>query len=1048
MSAQMSFEEWDKANPAQPQAPTTTTPPMSFEEWDKANPQQPKETSWGDVATGAATNLIPSVGNVIKGVAEMAVHPVDTVQGMGDVILGGVNNAMPASMQPDILTEQRKKAGALGDVYADRYGSVEGFKSTLANDPAAIMMDASMLLGGAGAAAKGGSIAAEAAAATAAKTAATNLGAVGNVAASAATGITKVAGGLGRVAEMANSAAVVTNPLYLPIKGTVATAKALPAIADFVKTPSNFIGANAEKIAEDFASRDKLFETPDSQSMGAAGVSKEMNRATMAEQLGFTGDKGLTAGQLSRDPVQQAFESDAAKIEGGMPLVERTVNQERHTHQKIDDFFEQTGAETGDLTSAGDVVSSHINNLAKQARAKSTAEYDKAAASPEGDKLVQLNDLASYINANSYDADLAPVLGAIKNKMLGNGWAEVDPVNPNGIIAKDMPLRDTESLRKTMAVATREIGNSNAHYGGEMKPLIDKVTEEAGGDLYKAARSAHRSYAETFKNTPIISDLISSKKGTNQRKVALEQVYGHIEKSPAASIEIVKNLLNGSGESGVQAWKEIQGRVIGEMSAEAKRIVAPNAAGESLVSVAGINKFVENLDKNGKLDLFFDTAQAEEIRGLGEITKTLMTHPTGAVNASNTGRVIANIAGMALDATISGALFGAPLPLVTGAKILRSQITGARARANVQAALNPKLPNGGVPPTPPTGGGTPPIPPTPTGGGTPPTGGTPSLPPPAKTLSLPTREDSLQQAFNDQHGDTIRFKSDGSTITRGEKYNRYIDNGKSPDEARTLVEADVINNKGSVTRATPTKRNETAIKLGQDLPAKPPSPIYKESSAKDPLILGNDGRVMQFANEAEATDFIAKNGLSGTHSADVAFGNNVVKLKENKNTLPSRDSIINAGVKSETPAPKTLPAKPKPPAINHEKDNILTAIRKLGGIDKGMYESTYGDTRGLKEQGINNVFKSAGGKSIDDLQSQLRSEGYLTPEGDAHELANLLYEPSVKEAFSSRKANYDHLKPVETEPQSLPAKPKKEAADVRIDNAWTQALSEKNRLKE
>jgi len=96
--------------------------------------------------------------------------------------------------------------------------------------------------------------------------------------------------------------------------------------------------------------------------------------------------------------------------------------------------------------------------------------------------------------------------------MLGNGWAEVDPLNPNGIVAKDMPLRDTESLRKTMAVATREIGNSNAHYGSEMKPLIDRVTEAAGGDLYKAARSAHRAYAETFKNTPIISDLISSKK--------------------------------------------------------------------------------------------------------------------------------------------------------------------------------------------------------------------------------------------------------------------------------------------------------------------------------------------------------------------------------------------------------------------------------------------------------------------------------------------------------------------------------------------------------
>ena len=651
-----------------------------------------EQTSWGDVATGAVKNFLPSVGNVITGMVKPAIDNIANIKNVGDalsltasatnpamqvakevggLVAGGINNAMPESMQPDILAGDRKKASDIGDIYSDRYGSMEGFKRTLAQDPAAVMMDASMAFGGAGAAAK--------------------------------------AGGLARVAEIANKAAVVTNPLYLPAKGVQVAANALPKATEFIKTPANLIGANPEKIAEEFANRPKLFETNDSQSMGAAGTSKEMNRATLAEQLGFTGDKGLTAGQLSRDPIQQAFESDASKIEGGMPLVERTVNQERHAHQKIDDFFEGTGATTGDLTSAGDAVSSHINDLAKVSKAKVNTEYAKAAASSEGDRLLQLNELADYLNTNRSSSSVSPILSVAKKQMLDMGWAERDPLNPSHIIAKDMPLREVEKLRQTIVNGTG-FDAPNQYQAGKMKGLLDAKTDATGGDLYKSAREMHKGYADTFKNTPIISDLISSKKGTNQRKIALEKVYDHIEKSPAASIQVVKDLLNGSGEKGVQAWKEIQGRTIGKLAEEAKRIGTPNAAGESPVSVAGINKYIESLDKQGKLDLFFDTSQAEEIRGLGEITKTLMTHPSGAVNASNTGRVIANIAGMALDATISGALFGAPLPLVTGAKILRGKITGKRASAKVQAALNPKLPTGGLPPTPPPAGGLPPRP--------------------------------------------------------------------------------------------------------------------------------------------------------------------------------------------------------------------------------------------------------------------------------------------------------------------------------------------------
>ena len=119
------------------------------------------------------------------------------------------------------------------------------------------------------------------------------------------------------------------------------------------------------------------------------------------------------------------------------------------------------------------------------------------------------------------------------------------------------------------------------------------------------------------------------------------------------------------------------------------------------------------------------------------------------------------------------------------------------------------------------------------------------------------------------------------------------------------------------------------------------------------------------------------------------------------------DKKISAERKAEIA--EAMKPKAESSAIDHEKDPLLTAIRKKGGINKAMFESTYGDTKGIKEQGINNVFKTNGGKSMDDLQQQLRDEGYLPPSDDAHQLVNLLYEPNLQQIFSNSRRNFNGL---------------------------------------
>lgn len=120
----------------------------------------PESMPWSDVPKQAVTNLPKSLGNVISGIGQTLAHPLDTTKGLLDIAAGGLQNALPESVNNAIASidpgaenakAAREKADAVGNFYKERYGSEEGVKHALANDPAGVAMDASMLLSGGGA---------------------------------------------------------------------------------------------------------------------------------------------------------------------------------------------------------------------------------------------------------------------------------------------------------------------------------------------------------------------------------------------------------------------------------------------------------------------------------------------------------------------------------------------------------------------------------------------------------------------------------------------------------------------------------------------------------------------------------------------------------------------------------------------------------------------------------------------------------------------------------------------------------------------------------
>lgn len=136
--------------PAQPNLPA------GFALEGNAPAPTPEPRSWGSTLGSAAMNLPGSVYNLGKDIATAVAHPIDTLGGISDLAAGGLQNAIKAAGGESIVNwigadkDSQAKAAKFGQYMKEGYGSVEGFKKRLAEDPAGVLADASIVLTGGG----------------------------------------------------------------------------------------------------------------------------------------------------------------------------------------------------------------------------------------------------------------------------------------------------------------------------------------------------------------------------------------------------------------------------------------------------------------------------------------------------------------------------------------------------------------------------------------------------------------------------------------------------------------------------------------------------------------------------------------------------------------------------------------------------------------------------------------------------------------------------------------------------------------------------------
>ena len=414
---------------------------------------------------------------------------------------------------------------------------------------------------------------------------------------------------------------------------------------------------------------------------GAAGTDIATLRQMKAEELPVP--IKLTEGQKTRAFEQQRFERETAKLpEVGEPLRERFAVQNKQLQQNLDAFIDMTGAEAPDLRAIGVSVDKALRARAAKDKTKIRALYKEAEKAGELEAPVALADVAAFLTENAPEAAVANVLTFAKNKAVQLGIVAEDAAG--NLVAQPAPLKKIELFRRSINNATNA-EPTNIKFASELKSIIDTSTEGLGGNLYKQARAARSRYAHDYENTSVVKQLLNAKRGSEDRAVALEHVLNRSIIEPATSLDSVRQvrrLLQTEGETGKQAWRELQGGTLQYIKDQALKNVAPDQFGNRIVSPAQLDRVITQLNKTGKLDFVFGKKGAEQLRTINDVAKDVLTSPPGTVNTSNTASVLAGL----MDVAISGTS-GVPAPIMTSARLLTKGIKDARLKSKVRQAL-------------------------------------------------------------------------------------------------------------------------------------------------------------------------------------------------------------------------------------------------------------------------------------------------------------------------------------------------------------------------
>lgn len=400
-----------------------------------------------------------------------------------------------------------------------------------------------------------------------------------------------------------------------------------------------------------------------------------------------------TAGKLNRDNPQLLKEQGAAATDAGKPIRDIDVAANRDLRRNVEvlvDRLRGVGKSRATATTregVGDVVAGRstespgvLTKLQSQAKARTKAAYEKARAT-DPEATVAPDAMYEFVRGNPEVLNpqiqhLAWLNNWLKKAGIEHEVAKLDaegkPTGETVTERRPIKLIELDDLRKKAGKMAGGTGDS-VHYAKEVMAAIDTTFEELpdSAKAWKEARAAHQAERGEFKNQGAIDRLVGTKGGNfgTDPKTALEDVWKtSVKNAKLEEIRQVKrSLLSGKDAAtrleGKKALRELRAETARDMLREITKGVSTNEAGETNITAESINKWINAMGGEEKLNVIWGRKATRELMDIREAAQIIKTEPTVRNVGSNTFQKILNwIDDTGMGDTVKG-IAGGPIKI-------------------------------------------------------------------------------------------------------------------------------------------------------------------------------------------------------------------------------------------------------------------------------------------------------------------------------------------------------------------------------------------------
>lgn len=341
-----------------------------------------------------------------------------------------------------------------------------------------------------------------------------------------------------------------------------------------------------------------------------------------------------TIAAVTRNPEDQAATWEGAKepTTEGRALSAQIAQNNAAVLNKTQSMIEANGG----VPHHGEAAETAAMSLAKASDAEKAnvgAAY-KAARDAEGDQTVSIDSLRELLAKPEYraptDAASRELIGGMNTLVKEMGKTNGNRFTPDQI----------ESLRQSANAAYDRMGGSvNSKIGAIKAALDDSLDQlEKAGPAYKAARTAHKSWAAAYENPEGISKLIRrDAQGNFANADNWRSTEGFVTSAADKHFVQIARQLKANGDT--QAVARLKASILQRAYEK-----ATNNAQDRLGNATMSGKlFFDALNGVGKakLEAVFSPAELAEIASIGRAARALNEAVPGTNNTSNTASALA-----------------------------------------------------------------------------------------------------------------------------------------------------------------------------------------------------------------------------------------------------------------------------------------------------------------------------------------------------------------------------------------------------------------------